>query len=289
MKIKLSLVLLLFFVFSSAQHSVSWISLKKYKIAELSDSIRESSGLIYSKDTLFTINDSGNPSVVFALNPKNGKLIKKYSLQTENKDWEAVSSDDENFYIGDFGNNKGNRKDLSVIRQSRKNDSIFTRIYFQYPEQKTFNNAIHRHNWDAESMFVSNGNVNILTKEWKSYNTTRYSLNVNSGEEKQMAFYREKYHLGFMATDASLYENTLYIVGYTKSLDVYLMVFKENEEGLFFQNKGEKYYLGSFFNIGQIEGLAVNETGLFFSSESFKYSIIQTPASLYYIPKSLLN
>ena len=42
-----------------AQQDTKWLKIKKYKVATLSDSLKETSGLTFFRDKLYTINDGG--------------------------------------------------------------------------------------------------------------------------------------------------------------------------------------------------------------------------------------
>ena len=66
-------------------------------------------------------------------------------------------------------------------------------------------------------------------------------------------------------------------------MEVYLSVFAE-QNGLFFNKKPQKYYLGSTSSIGQVEGIAVNADGIFISAEAFNLKIFQAKQALYFIP-----
>ena len=43
------------------------LALRKYKIATLSDSLKETSGLTFLKDKLYTLNDGGNTNEILKL------------------------------------------------------------------------------------------------------------------------------------------------------------------------------------------------------------------------------
>lgn len=123
----------------SAQQDYDWLKLNRYKIAVLSDSINENSGLDFFQDRLFTINDSGNTADIFAINKETGKIKNVFRTNLNNKDWEAITSDSTALYIGDFGNNVGSRKDLLIYKipfDSLRRNSAFTgsqSIPFYYP------------------------------------------------------------------------------------------------------------------------------------------------------------
>ena len=63
-----------FFLNFSAQQDDEWLKIRKYETAELSDSLKENSGLTFFKNRLFTINDSGNSSEIFELEKTTGNL-----------------------------------------------------------------------------------------------------------------------------------------------------------------------------------------------------------------------
>ena len=257
------------------------LPLRKYKIAVLSDSLKETSGLTILKDKLYTFNDSGNTNEIFEIDKNSGKILKKIQTNFPNKDWEAITTDGEHLYIGDFGNNAGKRKDLAVykVESSEKN----SKIQFSYSEQKDFSPVYLNHNFDAESMIFLDGKIHIFTKEWASKDISDYILDIHNTENQSIKKI-EAFHLGFVATDASYFDGKLYVVGYTKKARVYLMIFVKNSEGLFFNQPAKKYKLGSAFTVGQVEGIAVNKDGIYISNESFAKFIFNAKQSLYFIP-----
>lgn len=261
------------------------LPLRKYKIAVLSDSLRETSGLTFLKDKLYTLNDSGNTNEIFEIDKNSGKILKKIQTNFPNKDWEAITNDGEHLYIGDFGNNAGNRKDLTIYKVDSLNKS--SKILFNYAEQKDFSTNYLNHDFDAESMYCDSvlGFLHLFSKEWKSQNISHYLIDPLIIKDKTQSLKKlESIYLGFVATDISYYNEKLYVVGYTKKAKVFLAIFAENEEGLFFSNPPKKYRLGSALTIGQIEGVAVNQNGIYISNESFAKFIFNAKQSLYFIP-----
>lgn len=282
------IVVLLFFcvlTFSSAQQ-IKTLHLKKYRTAILPDSLRETSGLSFFNDQLYTFNDSGNTSEIFQIDKYSGKILRTLKTHLQNKDWEALANDGKNFYVGDFGNNAGTRKDLMVYKipfteSGLKKDSI-TAHPFYYPEQTDFSYRNINNNFDAESLVYFNNQLHIFTKEWASKNVTHYVLNLDT-TQPQAAKKLESFPLGYVATDAYYFNKKLYLIGYTKTAKAYLNVFKEQENGRFFTADPEKYYLGTAFKIGQIEGVAVNDHGIYLSGERFNNPLGSTKPYLYFI------
>ena len=289
---KLFLILsIIFSILNSAQQSEIF-KLKKYRVSALNDSIRETSGLSFFNEKLYTFNDSGNTPELYQIDEKSGKIIKVLKVNAENKDWESIANDGNNFYIGEFGNNEGTRKDLKIYKipfneNQLQNDSLKT-ISFFYPNQKDFTPKNIATDFDLESMIYLNGKIHIFTKEWASKSTTHYMLDPENFEN-QAAEKVESYKTNFVVTDASYFDKKLYVVGYTKKTEVFLNIFNESEPGIFFKEKPRHLYLGSALTIGQIEGIAVDETGIYISGEKFYSPIKKTKPFFYFIPKEKLQ
>ncbi len=280
-------LVLLFGLQISAQKTQS-LNLKKYKIAVLSDSLRESSGLTNIDGRLFSFNDSGNTSEIFEIKAGSSYIEKIFQTGLKNIDWEAITNDGENFYVGEFGNNLGTRKDLKIYQIPFRNDSLIVdsikTIPFFYPEQTDFTPKNINNNFDAEAMIFLDGNIHLFTKEWVTNTVSHYVIDKKL-TENQPAQKLESFDTGFVVTDASVFENKLYVVGYTKNASVYMMIFEKDETGnLFFNKPLKKYSLGRAYNVGQIEGITATEKGIYISGERFSIKIKKVPQSLYFIP-----
>ncbi|UOE39223.1 hypothetical protein [Chryseobacterium oryzae] len=285
-KIFLSLLLMISSCLFSQQARI--FKIKKYRIATLNEKVQETSGLNIFNGKLYTFNDSGNTPEIFELNPKSGEILQNFIVKAENKDWEALTNDGKNFYIGDFGNNSGTRKDLKIYRvpfseNTIVNDSLKV-ISFEYPEQKDFSAKNRSTDFDAEAMIFLNGKIHLFTKEWASKSTAHYAIDPQNSE-KQEAIKLEAFKTNFLVTDASYFEGKLYLIGYTKKTEVFLEVYNETEPGIFFKENPKRFFLGSALSIGQIEGIAVNSEGIYISGEKFSSPLGGEKQSLYFIPK----
>ena len=81
----------------------------------LPDEVHETSGLFFHNGRLWTHNDSGGKPILYGLDTTNFEVVQRLTLvNAKNKDWEDVCTDGENVYVGDFGNNKGKRKNLRI-------------------------------------------------------------------------------------------------------------------------------------------------------------------------------
>ena len=289
---KITLLFLLFYGLGLQAQEARQFRLKKYKVAILSDSLSESSGLNFFGNQLFTFNDSGNTSELFQINPKTGKILKTLPTGLQNTDWEALANDGKVFYIGDFGNNGGARRDLRIykipfVNGTLQQDSVKT-IRFQYPDQNDFTYRNITNDFDAESMVYLHGKLHVFSKAWKSNTIGHYILNPNQ-ESEQIAEKTETFHTNFVVTDASFFDGTLYLVGYNKKMQVFLLLFREGNTNEFFRSAPLKYYLGSTLSLGQIEGISVDEKGVYFSGERFRTPLGNAPQRLYFVPKDKLR
>jgi hypothetical protein len=278
----------------SAQQDLEWLKLKLHKIAVLSDSLKENSGLDFFQNKLLTFNDSGNTSDIFEIDKTSGKIKKIFKTNLKNIDWESLTSDSTNIYIGDFGNNAGTRKDLKIYKipfdsaLNIQNLISEQEIPFFYPEQKDFTSKNLNNNFDGEAMIFLNRKLHIFTKEWASKATSHYFVDPNiSGN--QPAEKLENFQTNFVVTDAAYFRKKLYLIGYTKNTEVYLSIFNETKSGIFFNEKPRKFYLGSALSFGQIEGIAVDELGIYISGEEFNTPLGKTKQQLYFIPQEKLK
>lgn len=82
--------------------------------------IRESSGLAYSvkyPDLAYTMNDSKNPAVVYAIQVSTGRVVGRVDLEDfDLEDPESIAVDRQGrLWLGDLGDNDGERDDASIL------------------------------------------------------------------------------------------------------------------------------------------------------------------------------
>jgi hypothetical protein len=265
-----------------------FLKIKKYRINYLNDRMHESSGLNILNGNLYTFNDSGNAPELFEINKTSGEIINVLKIDAQNTDWEALTNDGTHFYIGDFGNNDGSRKHLKIFKVPVQNNGAVQTLPFYYPDQSDFSSRYYRMDLDAEAMVYTHKKLHIFSKEWVSKSVTHYIIDPEI-TENQKAEKVESYTTNYLVTDAAYFDGKLYLVGYTKKTEVFLDVFKETEPGIFFKEKPKHYYLGTALAIGQIEGIAVDESGIYISGEKFKSPLGSAKPSLYFIPKERLK
>ena len=139
-------------------------------VAQFPNSLKEVSGIAYKNNLIYSIEDRGNENHVTVLD-LSGKIQKTKTLNnTQNNDWEDLTFDTKgNLYIGDFGNNANDRKDLAIykINQSDLNNETAEVAYtvsFEYPEQKDFPPKKKDLMFDVEGFFEFQNFFYLFTK-----------------------------------------------------------------------------------------------------------------------------
>jgi len=128
--------------------------------------IRESSGIVASRrhpGIFWTHNDSGGKPELFAIR-LDGSLAGRYQVNdAQARDWEDIAIDGRGFlYIGDIGNNRGDRRDLMIYKVREPETlaergvlSVQERIPLSYPEG----------NFNCESLIVTpDGELMVISK-----------------------------------------------------------------------------------------------------------------------------
>ena len=126
----------------------------------------EVSGLEYmpKSNGLWAVQDSGNESKLFNIDDKGG-VIGEVNVGITNNDWEDLTCDAEgNLYIGDFGNNNNDRKDLAIYKLAPDFKTAVSTTSFYYPEQDKFPPKKSQFKYDCEAFFEHNGNFYLFTK-----------------------------------------------------------------------------------------------------------------------------
>ena len=145
------------------------LSLKE--VCTLPVELQESSGLLTlnSGNTFWTHNDSGNDPHLFEIDTICNILKKVVVRNLPNVDWEEITSDTEgNVYIGDFGNNNNDRKDLKIYwiknLQENKSDTIDASVIsFRFANQIGFPPTESYRNFDMEAFIWYQGNLHLFS------------------------------------------------------------------------------------------------------------------------------
>ncbi|KRD61811.1 hypothetical protein ASE40_09825 [Flavobacterium sp. Root935] len=158
--------------------------------------LKEVSGITYFPETstIYTLEDSGNKNAIYAIDSK-GKLEKTITISNaENIDWEDITRDKTgNIYIGDFGNNDNERKDLCIykVAKSELNKDLAKaeyKISFSYPEQTEFPPKKKEMFFDVEGFFEQGGYFYLFTKNRsKGFDGTAFIYKIKNASGTQKA------------------------------------------------------------------------------------------------------
>lgn len=295
---KYALFLLIFILLSVLQlkaQSDSDLS-AKYRpgfTAKLPGTLNETSGLLFYNGQLWTINDSGNNPEIYQLDSTTGAVLRTVVVRNAvNTDWESITQDDSSIYIGDFGNNAGNRTDLHILKIPKTdllnltNDSIKAGyIYFSYPDQTEFNKAFGNNNFDCEAFFCHNDSLHLFSKNWADLQTKHYVLPVDTGNYK--ARFVEQFNADGLVTDASINaKGNIVLLGYKntggKKYTCFTWLFSGIAGSHCFGEKKLRLELGSALRLGQTEGIVLGDDNRgWISSESIQAGCIHRPAKLF--------
>lgn len=259
---------------------------------KLSESLKETSGLMAFDNLLWTHNDD-HDTTIYGLD-SNGKIEKKIKLEkVKNNDWEEISQDSSFIYIGDFGNNyQGNRKDLHILRIEKKsfllNKPSIDTISFSYSDQTDFSTQKpNSTDFDCEAFVVSQDSIYLFTKQWSQNKTNVYALPKTPGN--YIAQLKETLNVDGLITGATLLASGKGIVlcGYSEMLQPFLYVLNEYKNNNFTTGNLRKIKLKLPYH--QIEGIATFDGKLFYvTNESFiRKPIINTQQQMHTLDLSL--
>lgn len=258
----------------------------------LSDSLKETSGLIAFDGLLWSHNDD-HDTTLYGLDSL-GKIRKKVILNTVNHDWEEISQDSTHLYIGDFGNNfRGNRTDLHILKIEKKSflegNPIIDTISFSYADQTDFTaQKGNTTNFDCEAFIATRDSIYLFSKQWNSSQTSIYVLPNQAG--KQIAQYKETLNTEGLVTGATYVESKKRIVlcGYSKTGKTFLYLLYDFKDHNFLTGNKRKIDLKLPFH--QIEGIATRD-GLHYyvTNESLvRKPVLNVPQQIHYFDLSVL-
>lgn len=245
--------------------------------SKLSDSLIETSGLIYYNGNFWSINDSGNQPYIYSFDSVNGRVKHiTYITNHINNDWEEITQDSNYFYVGDFGNNNGNRQNLTVLKIP-KNKIISTQfkdsveaemIQFSMSDQTNFSSMPENNNFDIEAMFYFRDSLHFFTKNWADDSSRHYAIPTNAGIYISKPI--ESIYVGGQITSACLSDDgkKAIIAGYNKSSGAcFMFMLWEFKGNRFFTGNKRKIGLSNALFFGQNEGSCFVKNTLYFTNE----------------------
>lgn len=216
-------------------------------LSELPNEVSETSGLFFHNGHLWTHNDSGGKPILFALDTTTFQVVQKLTLKNlKNRDWEDVCTDGETVYVGDFGNNKGSRRNLRVFTFPlssipNEGDAIIEvdSILFCFGDQTNFEKRKHEHDYDCEAMFATEEYLYLFSKGWETGTTRMYRLPKTPGNHVAEVVNGFDSQGLITGADYDRENHVLVIVGYVKNIwkPFMYIIFDFDEAGVKLPNR----------------------------------------------------
>ncbi|QIA09838.1 hypothetical protein [Draconibacterium halophilum] len=273
-----SSVLLMFLIFSCSSPTkkeiATGISLQAEQyIPEVDGKMNEISGLMIYDDHLWGFNDSGGKNELYGFN-KSGKI--KYEIELDdakNRDWESITQNDKHVFVGDFGNNGGNRDNLRIYKIRKKDISNkdeqkvdVKEIEFEYADQERFTYLDQTTPFDCEAMVAFKNKLYLFSKNWRDRTTWQYELPTKKG--KYDITPTDTFNVKGLVTGADISPNKkiLALVGY-ENFQSFIWLFSDFPEDRFFEGQSQTIYLEGIDG-AQTEGICfLNNDSILVSCE----------------------
>ena len=262
-------------------------------VQNLSPILMENSGMIVWDDHIWILNDGGSLPMLFKLDYSGNILDSLVISSATNVDWEALTQSPTHLFIGDFGNNAGNRADLSIYQVS-KQDVLTTTTHevpsekrtFKYADQTQFNGPTNGHAFDCEAFYYDQDSLVMLTKNWNNFYTKRYRFPTFWQDTLSISPIDSIFADGLI-TDISFdaASNRAIALGYKNNgsnfYTSFVYVFFDFFGSDIFSGNKRRIELGNMLSLGQTEGIAWKDSmHAFISSEQIS-SIITIPPKLF--------
>ncbi len=247
----------------------------------LPTSLNESSGVIFFNNKLITHNDSGGENKLYDIDITTEQITRTVTItNATNIDWEDITQDDTSIYIGDIGNNNGNRTDLKIYKISKSDYMISTNITaeiieYNYADQTDFSSNLNNTIWDAEALvsFDAN-NLIVFTKNWVDGITKGYIIPKTQGTHVVNPL-PSTLESNVLITGATFNTSTgkLYLVGYNNVLQPFVWDCYNFNSNDVFSGINTQTQLSSL-DLEQAEAITfVDANNYLVTSESFSRSV----------------
>lgn len=241
------------------------------------DELDECSGIQFIDNKLYAINDGGGGPQVFEIDTTNGRILRSIWIDgTSNIDWEDLAFDGDYLYIGDFGNNLGNRRNLRIIKVPKSqldSDTVTSEeLTFSYADQTDFTPQNRDNDYDCEAFFAFGDSLYLFSKNWVDEKTRLYVLPKSGSNISVSPAAEFEVNGQITAADISADGKQILLLGYTEQGNTFMWLLFDYQDFNPFSGNKRKIKLGSVVVRAQIESLAFqnNEEG-FIGGEDFTF------------------
>ena len=259
-------------------------------VSNLSDVLQENSGLIRVGDLLYTFNDSGSGPLIYELDTL-GVVLRTITISgATNVDWEAITSNSTHVFIGDVGNNNGNRQNLCLYRFLKSDLSLDTihaeKLPFYWSDQTQFTSLPNANNFDCEALIADADSITLYSKNWTALNTRRYRLPC-FWSDTLAAQFRDSFAVDGLITDACLDTilNRSYLLGYKNNGSNFYTSFVwclwDYQDQQVFSGNRRRVEVGNVLTVAQTEGIALKASNKGYISSEKVSSVITIAPKLF--------
>jgi hypothetical protein len=259
-------------------------------VNNLSDVLQENSGLIRVGDFLYTFNDSGSGAVIYELDTL-GLVLRTITISgATNVDWEAITANATHVFIGDVGNNNGNRHDLCLYRFLKSNLTLDTiqaeKLPFYWSDQTQFTSLPNANNYDCEAIVAETDSVTLYTKNWVDLKTRRYRL-PSFWIDTLAAQLMDSFAVDGLITDACVdtVMNRSYLLGYKNNGSNFYTSFVwclwDYQNHQVFSGNRRRIEVGNVLSLAQTEGIALKSTNKGYINSEKVTSVITIAPKLF--------
>jgi len=239
-------------------------------ISTVSDSLQELSGLVSACNALLGHNDGGNIDRLFRLNQGTGAILQSTALPLSLTDWEDVAVSQSHIFLGDVGNNSGQRDTLSIYRiplTQLCTGSVQTIDTIQFWYADAPSGILHpdSHNLDCEGLAVYRDSLWLFSKNRVGNRVRIYGLSTTPGKYGIQAL--DSIVVDGQITGADIIgDSCMALVGYAPPLYTpFLILGFASDLGAPWKGCVRRIDLGSVFQMGQLEAVC------FWSGHSLRF------------------
>ena len=267
-----------------AQPNLPTVTLAPVYSVQLPVELLETSGITRFQQGLVTHNDNSDEQL-YVIDTLNGAILQTYSLNgTSNFDWEEITQDSLYLYVGDFGNNAGNRTDLHILRIEKSSllegTPAIDTIAFVYEDQIDFTPSSQNTPFDCEAFIAGTDSLFLFTKNWNDLSTVCYSVPKIPGN--YFAQRKDSSAVNGLITGATYLPNKRLIIlsGYSSLLQPFMYLLFDFEGTDFFSSFQQK--INPSLNFHQVEGVSTsNGIDVYLTNEYFSQSFITNQQKLH--------
>ena len=267
-----------------AQPNLPTVTLAPVYSVQLPAELLETSGITRFQQGLVTHNDNSDENL-YVIDTLNGAILQTFSLNgTTNFDWEEITQDSLYLYVGDFGNNAGNRTDLHILRIEKsyllEGTPAIDTIAFAYEDQIDFTPSNQSTAFDCEAFIAGTDSLFLFTKNWNDLSTVCYSVPKVPGN--YIAQPKDSSAVNGLITGATYLPNKRLIIlsGYSSLLQPFMYLLFDFEGTDFFSSFQQK--VNPSLNFHQVEGVSTtNGIDVYLTNEYFSQSFITNQQKLH--------